>query len=137
MCELGSWHIRKNQHLHPFVGDWLIRIIFLFAIAACMLSACNTRVNNQGEIEPGLSKGEVTRILGDPSEVNEFVMPDGPFFGPQEGLTGLVPAGGLVEEWVYYIDGEVRHVWFWGGPDQEREAWHVVLTSVYPKDAVY
>ena len=137
MCELGSWHIRKDQHLHPFVGDWLIRVIFLFALAPSLLSGCNRRQNQLSEIEPGLSKGEVTRILGDPSEVNEFVMPDGPFFGPQEGLTGLGPPGQLVEEWVYYTDGEVRYVWFLGEPDQEREAWHVVLTSVYPKDAVY
>lgn len=123
--------------LHRFINGWLIRIIVLFTLSTSILSACNGGNKDQTEIEPGLSKGEVTRILGDPSEVNEFVMPDGPFFGPQEGLTGLVPAGGLVEEWVYYIDGEVRYVWFWGGPDQEREAWHVVLTSVYPKDAVY
>lgn len=115
---------------------WLLRVIYLSVLTISLLPGCNRRVNNQDEIEPGLSKGDVARILGDPSEVNEFVMPDGPFFGPQEGLTGLVPVGQTVEEWVYFVDGDARYIWFWGEGDQE-EAWRVVLTLVYPKDAVY
>jgi hypothetical protein len=125
------------SNLPLIARGWLIRLIFLFTFATSMLFACSGSKNDQREIEAGFSKEEVTRILGDPDQLNEFAMPDGPFFGPQEGLTGLVPAGGLVEEWIYFMDNDARYVWFWGEPDQEREAWRVVLTSVYPKDAVY
>jgi hypothetical protein len=124
-------------NLFRFANSWLIRVFFLSALAASLLSGCSGRVNDKREIEAGFSREEVTRILGDPDQVNEFIMPDGPFFGPQEGLTGLVPAGQLVEEWVYFVEGDARYVWFWEEPDQERDDWRVVLTSVYPKDAVY
>lgn len=125
------------HNLPRHADGWLIRVILLSALATSMLFACSGRKNDQREIEPGFSKEEVTRILGDPDQMNEFIMPDGPFFGPQEGLTGLVPAGHQVEEWVYFVDGDARYVWFWGEPDQERDAWRVVLTSIYPKDTVY
>jgi hypothetical protein len=127
----------STMNIHQIVSGWLIRVIVLFTLTASMLSGCSRRVNDEGEIEAGLSKEAVIQILGDPDQVNEFILPDGPFFGPQEGLTGLVPPGQLVEEWVYHTNGEVRYVWFWGDSGQEREAWRVVLTSVYPKDVVY
>lgn len=137
MSVLGSWHIKKQHHQHPFAGGWLQRMIILSTLTASMLSGCSGRVINQTEIKAGLSRTEVTRILGDPDQVNEFILPDGPFFGPQEGLTGLVPPGQLVEEWVYHTNGEVRYVWFWGEDGQDSADWSVILTSVYPKDAVY
>ena len=51
---------------------WQLRIFFVLSLAAGILSACSGSNAEQAEIEPGLSKEEVTRILGDPTEVNEF-----------------------------------------------------------------
>jgi hypothetical protein len=127
----------STHFIYRIADGWLIRVIFIFTFAATILSGCNGSKKDQTEIEPGLSREEVTRILGDPNELNEFVLPNSPFFGPQEGLTGIVPPGQLVEEWVFHTDGEIRYVWFWGKQSQDRGEWSVILTSVYPKDAVF
>ena len=89
------------------------------------------------EVGEGLTRQEVLDVLGDPDEVQEFRVPDQPFFGPQEILTSLVPASSTVEEWVYWLDGELTYVWFSGEEDQGRDRWTVVATATYPEDAVF
>jgi hypothetical protein len=66
-----------------------------------------------------------------------IILPDHPFFGPQEGLANLVPPGTEFEEWVYEIGDEVLYVWFFGEADEPREDWLVLATARYPKDAVF
>jgi hypothetical protein len=75
--------------------------------------------------------------LGEPDQTQDFKIPDGPFFGPQEGLADLVPSGTVIEEWIYEFGDEVLHVWFAGPVDEPREDWVVLDTANHPKDAVY
>ena len=89
------------------------------------------------EIENGLSKDEVIASLGEPDQTREFILPDVPFFGPQESLVNLVAPGTVIEEWVYEIGDEVLYVWFSGEVDQLREDWLVLATARHPKDAVF
>jgi hypothetical protein len=104
---------------------------------AAGLAGCQSVDSPAAEVREGSTRDEVRTALGEPAEVNEFVLPSEPFFGPQEGLSGIVPAGSGVEEWVYRQDGEVLYVWFSGQPGEDQAGWTVIMTATYPKDAVF
>ena len=69
--------------------------------------------------------------------MNDFILPDGPFYGPQEALASVLSAGDSVEEWIYRRNGETQYVWFWGEPEVDEADWTVLMTATYPEDAVY
>ena len=125
---LASWYRlsieMKNSHAAI--------ILVLFIIAGCSPSTLSP-----AEIEAGSTKGEVIALLGDPDQTQEFVLPDEPFFGPQESLVNLVPAGTVIEEWVYELGEDVLYIWFTGEGDDSGEDWLVLDTAKHPKDAVY
>jgi hypothetical protein len=109
----------------------------LMSILAVVLVACSVTSSPPSEVGKGSSKGEVIASLGEPDQTQEFVLPDEPFFGPQESLVNLVPPGTAIEEWVYELGDEVLYVWFTGQVDEPLENWVVLDTARYPKDAVY
>lgn len=117
-----------------FRMDSVRAVIFLIAIVSV---GCSPISLPPTEIGKDSSKGEVIASLGEPDQIQDFILPDGPFFGPQESLVNLVPAGTVIEEWVYEIGEEVLYVWFTGRVDELREDWLVLVTARYPKDAVY
>ena len=87
---------------------------------AILLSGCQARPDNSVVIGPGSSHTNVLSLLGEPDRVQEFNLPEVPFFGPQESLTDLIPAGTPVEEWVYIEGEEELYVWFAGEEDLHR-----------------
>ena len=89
------------------------------------------------EILPGQTMAQVRAAAGEPDENQEFTLPSEPFFGPQERLANLLPAGTQVEEWRYLIEDEVTYVWFAGETGASRETWTVVDTATYPADVVW
>ena len=89
------------------------------------------------EITQGASKEDVRALYGEPDRTQEFILPEVPFFGPQEGLINLVPPGTTIEEWVYEIGDEELYIWFTGNNDEARENWLVLDLGRYPKGAVY
>lgn len=104
---------------------------------AFLLVSCQAVPGEASAIEIGSSRAEVRAELGEPQRMQEFILPEAPFFGPQESLTGLVPPGATVEEWVYLQGEEEWYIWFTGPEGQNREAWQVVETGRYPVGAVY
>jgi hypothetical protein len=114
--------------------DSVPAVIFIIAV---VLVGCSPTSSIPSEVGKGSSKGEVIASLGEPDQTQDFILPDEPFFGPQESLVNLVPAGTVIEEWVYEIGDEVLYVWFAGEDDDLREDWLVLVTARYPKDAVY
>jgi hypothetical protein len=110
-------------------------LIFLLVIFAPSMTGCIG--NTQIELKAGFTHQEVEHALGQPDEMGEFTMPDGGFFGPQEALSGLVPAGSQVEEWRYKLGDEVTYVWFYGDSTVTKDIWRVIATATLPADAVY
>jgi hypothetical protein len=110
--------------------------LILFLLAAALVS-CAPSPPPPPQISSGSSKAEVIAAYGEPDEIQDFILPAEPFFGPQEGLADLVPPGTVLEEWVYEIDDQVLYVWFTGEPGEPREDWLVLEKGQYPKDAVY
>ena len=112
----------------------VLAVLFLITV---VLVGCSPTSNLPPEVGKVSSKAEVIALLGEPDQTQDLKLPNEPFFGPQESLINLVPAGTVVEEWVYEIGDDVLYVWFKGEVDQLREDWLVLDTARYPKDAVY
>ncbi|MBI4537620.1 MAG: hypothetical protein HY712_06655 [candidate division NC10 bacterium] len=115
----------------------LWRIALPLAILTLLMAECLSAQIPRAELAAGLTRQEVRDALGEPDEKLEFVMPDGPFFGPQEALSGLVPSGSLVEEWRYELNADVRYVWFYGDTAAGGGGRRLIATTTVPKDAVY
>ncbi|GBD98857.1 hypothetical protein BMS3Abin07_00885 [bacterium BMS3Abin07] len=59
-----------------------------------------------------MSRVQVKSILGDPEHSTVAVLPQPPFFGPQESLVNFLKPGTSFEEW-QYADGETIYlIWF-------------------------
>lgn len=114
----------------------LFRFVFLVIWVTVLLGACHA-APRADVVDTGSVRAEVRARLGEPDRRREFKLPATPFLGPQESLAGRVPAGTLVEEWVYREGDEERYVWFSGAADQPRNRWRVIATGRYPAGAVY
>jgi hypothetical protein len=123
-----------NKYQTSLLLSSIIVVLFILisALVGCSLSSMLAP-----DIGAGSSKEEVIALLGEPDQTRDLVLPEAPFFGPQESLINLVPAGTLIEEWVYEVGDDVLLVWFTGGVDEAREDWRVLDTAQHPKDAVY
>ena len=108
---------------------------FLWLMA--FLVGCSPVSKIPTEIEQGSTKEDVIALYGKPDRTQEFILPEVPFFGPQESLINLVPSGTLIEEWVYEIGDEELYIWFTGDLDEARENWQVLDLGRFPKGAVY
>ena len=131
MNEFMVWKM-KSVESGLLRGVHAVVILMLFVVAGC-----SPATSSPGEIEAGSSKGEVIALLGDPDQTQEFILPDEPFFGPQESLVNLVPAGTAIEEWIYELGEDVLYIWFTSEGDDSGEEWLVLDTARHPKDAVY
>lgn len=109
-------------------------LVFLVLLA---LASCSSTSSSPDEVEIGFSRDEVIEVMGEPTTIQDFVLPDEPFFGPQEGLERLIPPGTVVEEWVYELDEEIMYVWFASESNLPRAEWLVIETGVYPAGAVF
>ena len=121
-----------------FIRRFRLNLIYAgISLAMTFLVACSPSSTPPAEIAPGSSKSDVVALYGEPDRMQEFIIPDEPFFGPQEGLVNLVSPGTMIEEWVYEIDDEELYIWFTGDENEAREDWLVLELGRYSKDAVY
>jgi hypothetical protein len=88
-------------------------------------------------ISLGDSPENVLSLMGEPTRTRDFPLPEVPFFGPQESLTGLIPAGTLVKEWVYVQGDEELYVWFRCDKGDLEGECSLVKSACYPVGAVY
>jgi hypothetical protein len=121
--------ITKQPQLYTICAGILLVIPFMVG--------CSPTPTVPAEIVQGSSKDDVIALYGEPDRTQEFIIPEEPFFGPQEGLINLVPPGTTIEEWVYEIGDEELYIWFTGEEDEAREDWSVLDLGRYPKGAVY
>jgi hypothetical protein len=89
------------------------------------------------QVEPGATRAEVEALLGAPDERQEMLLPEGPFWGPQEALSAILEPGAPFEEWVYHRDEYDYYVWFAAPADEPGEDWQVIQTASYPAGAVF
>ncbi len=108
---------------------WRLLLALIALFTAIETVGCFGSASQSGQIQKGDSRVEVRTKLGEPDERQEFVMPDAPFFGPQEGLSSLLRPGTVVEEWLYGRDGEVLYVWFAEESGQPVENWLIDMFS--------
>jgi len=88
-------------------------------------------------VESGMAREQVRSILGNPELSTVAVLPQSPFFGPQESLSHFLKPGDSYEEW-QYTDGEkIYLVWFGGTEEKPQKTWTVVAKFSYPKGVVF
>jgi hypothetical protein len=126
-----------TQINNPVLILHLFRCVLLVVWISGWLGACHAAPRATAVVDAGSLPEDVRMRLGEPDRKAEFKMPATPFSGPQESLTGLVPEGALVEEWVYREGDEERYIWFSGAEDQPRDRWQVIETARYPAGAVF
>lgn len=120
--------------------DRSIRLFsFYVGILLLMVSliGCSLPSNRPSEITQGSSKDDVITLYGEPDRTQVFLLPEAPFFGPQESLINLVPSGTTIEELVYEIGDEELYIWFTGDENEPDDDWLVLDFGRYPKGAVY
>jgi hypothetical protein len=122
------WRMSRYQRYSP------VLLIFLVLLA---IANCSSATSSPDDVEIGFSRDEVIEVMGEPAMTQDFVLPDQPFFGPQESLANLLPPGTLVEEWIYELDEEVMYVWFASESNLPRAEWLVFETGVYPAGVVF
>ena len=88
-------------------------------------------------VVPGMAQAEVRTLLGAPGAQKLDILPEGPFFGPQEGIdpASLNPRGEY-DQWQYEDGDTIYLVWF-GDPALPQESWPVIGAASYPKGAVF
>jgi hypothetical protein len=122
---------------HKFQINKLLPILVPSLLFTMIFYGCSQVVGSIQEIQIGYTRQAVITIAGDPDEINDFVLPSTPFFGPQEGLVELIPAGTTVEEWRYISEKDVTYVWFAGEGGIPRADWTVIDFATYPLDAIF
>ena len=88
-------------------------------------------------VKVGSSRKSVADALGSPDKRSHHTLPDGPYYGPGEGLAALLKPGESFEEWVYWRDGLDYHVWFAEESRSPTGELSVVLTAKYTHGAVF
>ena len=85
----------------------------------------------------GMTQAEVRTLLGAPAQQKLDVLPEGPFFGPQEGIdpASLNPEREY-DQWQYQRGNTIYLIWF-GDPKVPQDSWPVIGTTSYPKGAVF
>jgi hypothetical protein len=122
----------------PKIGFHFVKLILLLlAITGLLLAACSQQRSAVQSIKAGMTQSQVEAVLGDPDFTQLFVLPEDPFFGPQEGLIGDLPTGTEVEEWRYQQGEEILYLWFVAGSGTQASERKLFATASYPADARY
>ena len=117
--------------------DYLAAQAGIVVLSMIGVAGCAKPGSPASEVEEGFTREEVRNALGESYKVQDFLVPDQPFFGAQEILASLVPPRSTLEEWVYQMDGDLMYVWVSGEAGQGRDSWTVIGTARHPEDAVY
>ena len=85
-------------------------------------------------IEDGMSREQVRERMAVPETRRDATLPEGPFWGPQEGLEKVIPPQTSFEEWVYTNATHVFLVWFWSTNEGPRDTWTVIGRTRHEHD---
>jgi hypothetical protein len=89
------------------------------------------------QIFSGMTRTEIRNRLGDPAAIRTNRLPEGPFWGPQEGIDiKTLDSLRRYEEWQYEHKDTIYLIWF-GDPVKGESAWRTIGKTSYPKGAVF
>ncbi len=100
-------------------------------------SFAGTIKKNFRVVENDMSRQDIEYILGEPEKVIHEIVPEQPFYGPQEILISVLKPSDPYEEWIYTDNEKIYLVWFGSSSDESKDKWKVVATFSYPKDVVF
>jgi len=110
----------------------------VWLLLAFGLIGCNPSFDQRyAKVQHGLSRDQVTKLLGDPYLKKEGSVPDRPYWGPQEGLLSIIGPNASYEEWQYQVKDHNYFIWFSSTDGKPKELWIVIKNANYPKGAVF
>ena len=116
-----------------------MQIIMPVFVVSLSLACASTRTleQNFSSIQTGMSRQNIKSIMGKPERADAGVVPQSPFFGPQEALLSVLKPGASFEEWQYTDAENIYLIWFGSINDEPQDKWGVVTKFGYPKGAVF
>jgi hypothetical protein len=88
-------------------------------------------------IEIGMGRQDVKNILGEAKSKKLNVLPNQPFWGPQEAIdTSLINNKREYEEWIYGNDKNIYYIWF-GDKQLKKDKWKVICSFMHEKGVVF
>ena len=110
-----------------------------FLLLCILFSGCaqGTFHERFGRVKETMGREEVVRLLGEPDKKTDAVIPNGPFWGPQEYLTSILHANAPYEEWQYQRKKEIFLIWFGSVEPKPKRAWKVIGKNTYPEGTVF
>ncbi len=118
------------------IGGKQIMRFFLLLFLVVSLSSCSFE-SKFSQVKPGLTRSEIKNLLGDPMVIQNGVTTDQPFWGPQEGLDGILGVGAPFEEWLYKEGDQNYYIWFGAKSGKPKSSWLVIRNNKYPEGVVF
>lgn len=125
--------LTEKSYRWPRRGSWRVGLFVVILVMA----GCSAPSDAERGLAVGMDLSAVRSALGEPDQQQEFTMPVSPFFGPQEALTGRVPAGSDVLEWQFERGSRVLFVWFTRDDGTPGNVWKLQHWLEAPANAVY
>ncbi len=123
--------MKKTVLTHAPYRSGILLLMVTFTVACAPRSALFE------QIQVGFARDDVRSVMGEPDTIQDFIIPEEPFFGAQESLVNLLEPGAIVEEWLYQGKDEDIFIWFASTGNDPREQWRVIEKGIYPEGAVY
>jgi len=89
------------------------------------------------QVMTGMSREQVTTLLGKPSKKQVAILPKPPFWGPQESLVNIISPGSEYEEWEYEVNNRTYLIFFGSVATRPETDWKVIDKTSFPKGAVF
>ena len=96
--------------------SFLVFLIILI-VSAAMITACRI-ISYTSRIEVGTSQSRVTKLLGDPDEINLIEKQTEIIWGPEESWWETLDKGDQIEIWIYHYPEGTYQIYFLNGSDQ-------------------
>jgi hypothetical protein len=88
-------------------------------------------------VKPGMNKQRVLNLLKEPHDIVIAVLPEPPFWGPQESLVNIINPGTQYEQWRYVV-ARTDFLIFFGSADKiPRKEWKVLDKTYYSNNEVF
>ncbi len=79
----------------------------------------------------------ILALLGEPEVQERSQVPNGPYWGPTEGLLSILGHGAPYEQWKWFDESNTYYVWFSSKSQRPPEQWLVVAKGHHPTGAVF
>ena len=129
--------VRNNRQTVPV--DCRSTLVYSLFLSTAVLVGCGEKLFQArfAQVKLGMSRAEVTALLGKPATKQVAVIPASPMFGPVEQLTSALKAGSQYEEWMYANKKNTYYIWFGSAEQEPASDWRVIGNASFPTGVAF